>query len=887
VNQPLDRLNSALAGRYDIQRELGGGGMSRVFLATETALGRDVVVKVISPDVMGDAGADRFAREVKLAARLQHANIVPVLTAGDANGLAYYTMPMVRGETVRERLQRGAVPPAESRAILRDIARALAYAHGEGIVHRDIKPENVLLSGDAALVTDFGIAKAIALSKTEAPGGSITQVGASLGTPGYMAPEQAAGDEVDARADLYAWGVMAYELLNGRHPFADKTTGQQLIAAHIVEKPKPLLDMVTAGARRDVNVRALAPLVMQCLEKQPAARPANARAVLDALETPVAEPSSMSRGRFMGIGVAALVVVSAIAAYVLLNHAPATAALQQATQLTRSAGVQEMPRISSDGKAVAYRALSPGDSMPHVEWRRGSDGSAVSVLSSAAPMSWSPDGDRLLVMTRRGLESVSALGGASTLLVGGGSAMLVGGNVTGGGGFSGGVWAPDGLRLAYVHGDSLLLKAADGGVKMLGRSADPHSLAWSPDGAWIAYVSDNARYLADWNIAPSSIWIVPSTGGMPTRLTTGGSLDASPTWAPDSRRLLFTSNRGGTRDIYQLNVDRRGRAKGDPVRVTTGLNASLISLSADGRQLAYSVATNHSNIWSIALPNAGSVSSRAAELITSDKETIESLTISADGQWLLFDSDRAGLQQIFKRPLAGGALQQVTRGSAPAFSVSISPDSRFIAFHTIANGLRRVFVASSDGGDRPTQVSRGAGPDERNPVWSPDGSRLAWQMLDGAHPSAIAVDVATRTSSGWGAVTRLELPSVLMQAVWLGERALMGRDSLNRRLLAVDIDRRDALPRELARDLTHENMPVGQGSVSTDGRTYLMRNRRGIWTLPVSNGGVPRQVVRFDDPLHPIALNARNVAMHAGRLYFTLQDPESNIWVAPVTGLAK
>ena len=314
MNDVTAVLRQALAGRFDVQRELGGGGMSRVYVATETALGRDVVVKVISPEVMGDSGADRFAREVKLAARLQHANIVPVLTAGDAGGMAYYTMPMVRGESVRERLKRGAVPPSEARTILRDIVRALAYAHGEGIVHRDIKPENVLLSGDAALVTDFGIAKAIALSKTEAPGGTLTQVGTSLGTPAYMAPEQAAGDEVDARADLYAWGVMAYELLTGRHPFAEKTTGQQLIAAHLAEKPKPLLDVVSPEARRDPTVRALAPLVMQCLEKAAAARPANARAVLDALEGPVdAAPSGASRGRMIGLGVAALVGVAAVA----------------------------------------------------------------------------------------------------------------------------------------------------------------------------------------------------------------------------------------------------------------------------------------------------------------------------------------------------------------------------------------------------------------------------------------------------------------------------------------------------------------------------------------------------------------------------------------------
>ena len=872
-------LQSALASSYTLQRELGGGGMSRVFLATETALGRDVVIKVISPAVMGDAGADRFAREVKLAARLQHANIVPVLTAGDANGIAYYTMPMVRGETVRERLRRGTVPPAESRAILRDVARALAYAHSEGIVHRDIKPENVLLAGDAALVTDFGIAKAIELSKTEAPGGSLTQVGTSLGTPGYMAPEQAVGDEVDARADLYAWGVMAYELLSGKHPFADKTTGQQLIAAHIAEKPKALLDVLTSAEKRDVNVRALAPLVMQCLEKQPSARPENARAVLDALEKAVTSSSGYSGRRVMGVGAAALVLVSAIAAYALINRTPDTAALQQATQLTRSAGVQEMPRISNDGKAVAYRVLGLGDSAPHVEWRRGSDGSAVSLQSSGAPMSWSPDGDRLLVMTRRGIESVSALGGAS--------ALVVGGDVLSGA-FGGGVWAPDGKRLAYVHGDSLLLKAADGAITLLGRSPDPHSLAWSPDGAWIAYVSENARYLYDWNIAPSSLWIVPTTGGASTRLTTGRSLDASPTWAPDSRRLLFTSNRGGTRDIYQLNLDRRGHADGEPVRVTTGLNASLISLSADGRQLAYSVATNRSNIWSLALPTTGPVSSRTAELVTSDKETIESITISVDGQWLLFDSDRAGVQQIFKRPLAGGTLQQVTHGSAPAFSVSISPDSRFIAFHTIENGLRRSFVSSSEGGNQPVQVSRGAGPDERNPAWSPDGKRLAWQLLDANFQEigTIALEVATRTPNGWSPPKRVEKTGVFMQPVWLDARTIAARDSLKRRLIAVDVDGAGEAARELARDLTEQIMPVGQSVVSTDNRTLVYRNRHGIWTLPIS-GGMPSQVVRFDDPLHPIALNARNVALHAGRLYFTLQDPQSNIWVAPVTGLAK
>jgi serine/threonine-protein kinase len=223
-------LQSALGSAYTLERELGGGGMSRVFVATETALNRNVVIKVISPELLEGMSVERFAREVKVAARLQQANIVPVLAAGDASGVPFYTMPFVRGESLRARIESGApISVADAVHILRDVAQALAYAHGEGIVHRDIKPENVLISDGAAVVTDFGIAKAIDISRThdgdQQGGGQITltAVGISLGTPAYMSPEQAAGDRnVDHRADIYAWGLIAWELLAGRHPFTGK-----------------------------------------------------------------------------------------------------------------------------------------------------------------------------------------------------------------------------------------------------------------------------------------------------------------------------------------------------------------------------------------------------------------------------------------------------------------------------------------------------------------------------------------------------------------------------------------------------------------------------------------------------------------------------------------
>jgi serine/threonine protein kinase len=263
-----DQLQRALGDAYTLERELGGGGMSHVFVAEEARLRRKVVVKVLALELAAGVSADRFEREIGVAAQLQHPNIVPVLTAGDSGGVPYYTMPFVEGLSLRARLSRdGALPIGQAVSILRDVARALAYAHEHGVVHRDIEPDNVLLTGDAAVVTDFGIAKALSASRTNAPAGSLTQTGTSLGTPAYMSPEQVTGEAaVDHRADLYAFGVTAYELLTGRPPF-DAAFAHRMMAAHVQEAPPPL------AARRSDTPRALAALVMQCLEKDPARQP--------------------------------------------------------------------------------------------------------------------------------------------------------------------------------------------------------------------------------------------------------------------------------------------------------------------------------------------------------------------------------------------------------------------------------------------------------------------------------------------------------------------------------------------------------------------------------------------------------------------------------------
>jgi tRNA A-37 threonylcarbamoyl transferase component Bud32/tetratricopeptide (TPR) repeat protein len=311
-----DHVARHLSGTYTLERELGGGGMSRVFVAEETALGRKVVVKVMSPELAEGLSAERFVREIKVAARLQQANIVPVLRAGELDGLPYYTMPFVADESLRARMTDGTLKTTDAIGILRDVARALAYAHTEGVVHRDIKPENVLLSAGTAVVTDFGIAKAISDSRRDGNAGvTLTSVGTSLGTPAYMAPEQAAGDpSTDARADLYAWGVMAYELLAGRHPFERHRSPHDLIRAHMAEEPEHL-------AVRSTGVPvAVTDLVMRCLAKVPDARPSSAAelvTVFDEVRTTAdvapAPPVASGLLRALGIYAVALLVVGAIA----------------------------------------------------------------------------------------------------------------------------------------------------------------------------------------------------------------------------------------------------------------------------------------------------------------------------------------------------------------------------------------------------------------------------------------------------------------------------------------------------------------------------------------------------------------------------------------------
>jgi serine/threonine-protein kinase len=371
--------------------------MARVFLAQESALGRRVVIKVLPPDTAAQVSIERFKREIALAAHLQQANIVTLLSAGEADGLPYYTMPFVEGESLRARLAReGELPIGETIGVLREVSRALAYAHQRGVVHRDIKPDNVLLSGGSAMVTDFGVAKALSAS-TSAGVTGLTSLGVALGTPAYMSPEQATADpQIDHRADLYSFGAMAYEMLTGQTPFAGRPP-QAMLAAHTTEIPEPL------SKRRPTTPAQLSAIVMRCLEKRPADRPQSASEigqVLDAIVTPSGGMAPEQKARplwtrpSVQIGVAVVIIAAVVTIIVKQVGSSASSPTNKS--------IAVVPFDNLGGTTADDSAFSKGVTGEITDALTGVPGLSVQARGRAAD-AWAKDKDAARVGQRLGV----------------------------------------------------------------------------------------------------------------------------------------------------------------------------------------------------------------------------------------------------------------------------------------------------------------------------------------------------------------------------------------------------------------------------------------------------------------------------------------------------
>ncbi len=655
-----------LAPRYRLIRELGGGTMATVWLAEDTRHGRQVAIKVLRPEQSASFAAERFLQEIEIAARLQHPHIVPLLDSGENGGLLFLVMPFIEGESLRQRLTRvGRLPVGEVIRILADVADALAYAHGKGVLHRDIKPDNILLAGRHALVTDFGVAKALSIAA--ASDRNLTG-GLAIGTPAYMAPEQALAEpDLDPRVDLYALSVVGFELLTGAPPF-DGPTAQAILTAQVLDPPPPLEE------KRADTPPVLAALVTRGLAKLRDERWSSAEELVHALEplatpsggnTPAGVPPAERRaGRFWPMTAAVVLVSLAVGGY-LLRPAPRTLGFTE-TQLTFVGSVRTAA-ISPDGQFVAFVSESAGSAWLMVQDTRGGRAIHLARAGRMGYLSWSGDGSEVRTFSYDDgasyLRMVPRLGGPSRVVPVGPWSMP----------------SPDGRRVVDLPLGTPFLRIRELSTgDSLRVERDPgwwySPPAWSADGQWIAAAAfrqggSGARLIV---ISATDLHeVVALEDSVPI---------GSPTWDGRSNALYYLRGSGGLMDLYHVALNRDGQADGPPVLVRAGLAAgesdltstfaTPVSVTADGSTLVYTQQREWSNLATVTFDDWRR--GGAPTPLTTGSTMYRSARLSPDGRALAVIRSETDQEVLELLPFGPGAARQdigrFHEGTGPTWS---------------------------------------------------------------------------------------------------------------------------------------------------------------------------------------------------------------------------
>ena len=752
----LARLSAVLADRYRLERKLGTGGMATVYLAHDLRHDRDVAIKVLHPDVGAALGAERFLAEIRTTARLQHPHILPLLDSGEADGLLYYVMPFVGGESLRERLARECQLPIDDAVrIAREVADALGEAHAHGIVHRDIKPENILLHGGHALVADFGIALAVQSAEVE----RITQTGLSLGTPQYMSPEQATGDRlIDARSDVYALGAVTYEMLVGDPPFGGSTV-QGIVAKVLTERP------TAPTAVRDTVPKRVERAVLRALEKLPADRFASAEKFANALApsddatrssrpSVATAPPQIPRVRRRDVAVLAGAVLASAALAWWLGRRSVTPEPRWSafTQLTDAAGVETAPSVSPDGEYFAYSSDARGTFDIYVQRVGGRAPVLVagdSTVDENYP-AYSPDGTRIAYNVRGGgIFVVGATGESARRLTSFGANPA---------------WSPDGQRIVFgseearsaysvvAAGTLWTVDAAGGEPRRLDSGATDglYQAAWSPSGERIAFWSSKG--------GRRDLETMRSDGTDRVRVTDDAAVDWAPVWSADGRSLYFASDRGGMMGIWRVPMDEaRGRATGAPEPIASGADVAmdLPHLSRDGGALIFRSKLESVNPAAIDFDPA-TAELRSVRLLQHRTGMLSPYDASADGKWLALASVADRQQDLFLMHPDGTGLTRLTDDAARDWGPRFTPDGSAVTFYSNQLGKYDAWSIRLDGSGR-TRLTDIA-PGVSYAAFAPDGKSL----LVGVIPTGGVIGAAPwpLTTRSGQALPRSTIPGV-------------------------------------------------------------------------------------------------------------------------------
>ena len=733
-------------GEYEILAHLGAGGMGEVYRARDPRLGREVAIKVLPASLASDPERrERFEREARAIASLNHPHIVTIHSVERHADLHFLTMELVEGTTLADLIPKRGFPVPKLLEIGIAISDAVAAAHDKGVTHRDLKPANVMVRSDGRVkLLDFGLAK---LKETAPEGGSTmlaptqlaTGEGRIVGTVAYMSPEQAEGKPVNHRTDIFSLGVILYEMATGERPFKGETS-LSVLASIVRDTP------AAATTLRSDAPRELVQIIRRALVKDPERRYQSAKDLRNELEdlqrelqsgelsapelatVPTAARTARGLRPWMMAAIAAAVAAAATAAAWSLGwfggsgRVTAGPTLGTFQRLTLQQGLEAFPSLSPDGKWLVYSV--DGDI-----FLQSVGGQGVINLTKDTPASqdsqpsFSPDGERIAFVSTResgGLFVMGRTGESVRRLTDAGFNPK---------------WSPDGKEIVFasepVQGEphnrntrtsELWAVNSTTGVKRKITDTDGVQPTWSPNGTRIAYwrIRVPGRPLGQ-----RDIWTIPAGGGEPTPLTDDAPLDWSPVWSPDGRFLYFSSDRGGSVNLWRVPIDESsGKTLGPPEAVTTpAAFLGHFSFSADGSRLAFESRVTDANVRKIALDSATETVRGEPVALTSGSRPWLYVDISPDGEWLVL-APQFMREDLYVTKIGSTDVRQLTDDADRDRMPRWSPDGKTIAFYSDREDPNyNLWTIRADGSGRQRlSFAPGGG---YYPSWSVDGRRAA------------------------------------------------------------------------------------------------------------------------------------------------------------------